>query len=70
MSMQMRTAITEKHNTHQRGARIHRSPTEKYVSTIKFGGLGLEFRVRLWGVVRVWVRVGARVRVWVGLVRG
>ena len=28
--------------------------------------------VRLWGVVRVWVRVmvGGRVRFWVGLVRG
>ena len=35
-------------------------------------GFGLGFRVRLWGVVRVWVRVrvDARVEVFVGLVRG
>ena len=35
------------------------------------GGLGLVFRVRVWGVVRdgVMVRVGARVRVGVGLIR-
>ena len=44
--------------------RIHRSPTENNSArclTIKCGGLG--FRVRLWGVVRDWVRVGVRVTV-------
>ena len=35
------------------------------------GGLGLVFRARVLGVVRFWVmvRVGARVRVGVGIVR-
>ena len=56
-----------------RGARIHRSTTEKYSPRFfKYLICWVRFRVRVWGVVRVWVRVrvGARVRVGVGLVRG
>ena len=44
------------------------STTEKYSARL----FATRFRDRVWGVVRVWVRVkvGAMVRVGVGLVRG